>query len=143
METLSQENKGTQVLAYVQDMISEKLLRLKEDPEVSEHFLVGGKRWEMRPGNKQDEMAVRLQMQTMAAKEALADCEEAMRGFSTSREMYERTVIAAKLVEVYKRLESFYSVIAEAEEREDKEPNYSGIKALLKDELKKLSDSLN
>jgi hypothetical protein len=143
METQLQETKKeSAVFPYVEERMEAKLFELRENKEESGRFTYGGAKREVREGNKQDEMMAEAQMKSRAAETVLREAEEALNRFSSSREMYLRTIIAAKFLAVYQEMEKICALAAEAGSKKAEDPNYAGMEKLILEEIEKFSRSL-
>ncbi|MFA5831450.1 MAG: hypothetical protein WC878_06490 [Candidatus Paceibacterota bacterium] len=143
METQPQETKKEyNVFPHVREQMEAKLFELRENKKESGHFAYGGTEREIREGNKQDEMTAEAQMKVRAAETVLHEAEEALKSFSSSREMYLRTIIAAKFLAVYQEMEKVCALAAEAGSKKAEDPNYAGMEKLILEEIEKFSHLL-
>jgi hypothetical protein len=127
METIQQEaKKEFNVFPYVEEKIEEKLTELRANSEINKNA---------GDPNKQDEMLAEARMKIRATEMALHDAEESLTGFSSSREMYLRTVILAKLLAFYKKMEELSIFSAEAGDKKEKDQNFAGMERTIQREV--------
>ena len=143
METIPQEKKRVDnVFPFVEEQMKEKLLALQADPSINSHYMYGGALHDIREGNKEDEMIARAQMNTRAVILVQEEAEDEMRKNLSSKELYLRVEMAAKLAAFYRKMEGIYSFVAETRSRKNDDMNFMGMEKVLKEEFIHLNEQI-